>query len=94
MYEIRKDFEKLINFVLKLETNADATNDFTTNTGINTPKKTDSNIAPLHRNRKTKYKSLETFTENIEKELFNPENAKIARNYLKDEKKASKEIKL
>ena len=64
----------------------------TTNTGINAPKKSESNIAPLYRTRETKHKSLETFIEN--KELLNPKNVKIARcNLSKDEKKALKEIK-
>ena len=64
----------------------------TTNTGINAPKKLESNIAPLYRTRETKHKCLETFIEN--KELLNPKNVKIARcNLSKDEKKALKEIK-
>ena len=63
-------------------------------TSINAPKKSESNVVPLYRTKETKYKSLETFTENMEKELFNPKNVKIARSNLrKNEKKALKEIK-
>ena len=55
------------------------------------------NITPLYRTRETKYKSLETFIENMEKELFNcstVQNVKIVSSNLgKDVKKALKEIK-
>ena len=99
-YEMRTDFDKFVNqlrFKARniLEPNANTTNDATTNTGINAPKKLEWNIAPLYRTRETKYKSLETFIENMEKELFNPKNVKTARSNLsKDEKKALKQIKL
>ena len=88
----------LINFVLKvrnlLEPNVNTRNDVTANIGTNAPKKPESNVASLYRTRETKYKSLETFIENMEKELFNLKNIKIARSNLsKDEKKALKEIK-
>ena len=95
-YEMRKDFDKFVNQLRVkarniLEPNAKATNDVTTNTGINAPK----NIVPVYCTRETKYKSLQTFIENMEKELFNSKNVKIARSNLsKDEKKALKEIKL
>ena len=66
----------------------------TTNTGISPPKKPESNIAQLYRTREVNYKSLETFIGNMEKELVNPENVKIAgSNLSKDERKGSKEIK-
>ena len=42
-------------------------NDVSTNAGINVPKKSESNIAPLYHTRETKYKSLESFIENMEK---------------------------
>ena len=93
--KMRKDFHKFDNqlrFTARniLEQNANTTNDVTTNTGINALKKPQSNIAPLYRTRKTKYKSLERFIENEEKEVFNPENAKITRgNLSKDEKKSN-----
>ena len=96
---MRKDSDKFVNqlhFKARniIEPNANTMNDVTTNTGINATKKPESNIAPLYRTRETKYKSLETFIENMEKELFNPKNVKIARSNLsKDEKKALKEIK-
>ena len=98
-YEMRRDFDKFVNqlrFKARniIEPNANTTNDVTTNTGINAPRKPEPKIAPLYRTRETKYKSLETFIENTEKELFNPKNVKIARSNLsKDEKKALKEIK-
>ena len=98
-YEMRKKFDKFVNqlcFEARniLESNADTTNDVTMNAGINASKKPESNTAPLYRTRETKYKSLETFIENMEKELFNPKNVIIARSTLsKDEKKALKKIK-
>ena len=60
-YEMRKDFHKFVNqlcFKARniFEPNANTTNDVTTNTGINAPKKPELNIAPLYRKRKTKYK--------------------------------------
>ena len=74
-YEMRKDFDKFVNqlrFKARniIEPNANTTNDVTTNTGINAPKKSESSIAPLYRTRETKYKYLETFIENMEKELL------------------------
>lgn len=52
------------------------------------------NIDLLYNTRETKYKSLETFIENMEKGLFKPENIKLARsNHSTDEKKALKVIK-
>ena len=98
-YEMRKDFDTFVNqlrFKARniLEPNAYTKDDVTTNAGIYAPKKPESNIAPLCHTRETKYKSLETFIKNMEKELFNPENVKIVRsNPSKDEKKALKEIK-
>ena len=89
----------LINFVNQarssFEPNANTTNDVTTNAAINAPTKPELKYrAPLYRTRETKYKNLETFIENMEKEPFNPKNVKIARSNLrKDEKKALKEIK-
>ena len=76
-YEMRKDFDKFVNqlrFKARniIEPNANTTNDVTINPGMNPPKKPESNIAPLYCTRETKYKSLETFIENMEKELFNP----------------------
>ena len=57
-------------------------------------KRPGSKTAPLYRTKETKYKSLETFIENMEKDLFDPGNVKITRSKLsKDEKKALKEIK-
>ena len=50
-----------------LESNANKTNDITTNTGINVSQKPESSIASLYRTRETKYKSLKTFSENMEK---------------------------
>ena len=53
------------------------------------------NIDLLYNRKETKYKSLETFIENMEKGLFKPENIKLARSNLStDEKKALKVIKL
>ena len=98
-HEMRKDFDRFVNqlrFKARniIEPNANTTNEVTTNTGTNAPKKTESNIAPLYRTRETNYKSLETFIENMEKDLFNPKNVKTARSNLsKDGKKALKEIK-
>ena len=71
-YEMRKDFDKFVNqlcFKARniLEPTANTTNDVTTNTGINAPKKPEPDIAPLYRTRETKYKSLETSKENMEK---------------------------
>ena len=97
--DMRKDFHIFVNqlcFKARniLEPNANRTNDFTTNTGVNLLKKLQSNIALLYCTKKIKYKSLERFIENKEKEMFNLENAKIARgNLSKDEKKSSKEVK-
>ena len=94
---MRNDFDKFFNqlrFKARniVETSANATNDVTANTCINASKKPESNIAPLYRRRETKCKSLETFLENMEKELSNPENVKIERSNLsKDEKKALKD---
>ena len=52
------------------------------------------NIDLLYNTRETKYKSLETFIENMEKGLFKPENIKLAGSNLStDEKKALKVIK-
>ena len=52
------------------------------------------NIDLLYNTKETKYKSLETFIENMEKGLFKPENIKLARSNLStDEKKALKVIK-
>lgn len=52
------------------------------------------NIDLLYNTRETKYKSLETFIENMEKGLFKSENIKLARSNLStDEKKALKVIK-
>lgn len=52
------------------------------------------NIDLLYNTRETKYKSLETFIENMEKGLFKPENVKLVRSNLStDEKKALKVIK-
>lgn len=52
------------------------------------------NIDLLYNTRETKYKSLETFIENMEKGLFKPENIKLARSNLStDEKKPLKVIK-
>ena len=89
--DMRKDFHIFVNqlcFKARniLEPNANRTNDFTTNTGVNLLKKLQSNIALLYCPKR--------FIENKEKEMFNLENAKIARgNLSKDEKKASKEVK-
>ena len=56
---MRKDFDKFFNqlrFKARniLEPNANTTNDITTNTDINAPKKPESNIAPLYRRREAK----------------------------------------
>ena len=98
-YEMRKNFDTIVNqlrFKARniLEPNVNTRNDVTTNTGINAAKKPEWNIAPLYRTRETNYQSLEIFTKNMEKELFNLKNVTIARsNLTKDEKKSSKEMK-
>ena len=92
-YEMRKDFDKFANqlrFKAKntLEANSNNTTNDNINIGLNTPKKPESETAPLYRTKETKYKSLETFIENMEKDLFDPGNVKITRSRLsKDEKK-------
>ena len=80
-YEMRKDFDKFVNQLRFKARNIIEPNANTTN-GVTT------------NTGESKYKSLETFLENMEKELLNPKNVKITRSNLnKDEKKALKEIK-
>ena len=81
------DFDKFINqLCFKArnipEPNANTANDVTENAGIKAPKKSESNIDSFHRTTESKYKSLETFVENMEKELVNPENVIITRSNL------------
>ena len=81
---MRNDFYKFVDRLRFegrniLEPNVSTTNDVTANTGINAPNKPKSNIAPLYRITETKYKRLEISIENMEKELFNTENVRIAK---------------
>ena len=92
-YEMRKDFDKFVNQLRfrgknTLEANSNDTQNENINIGLNVQKKPESKTALLHCTKETKYKRLETFIENMEKDLFNPGNVKIARSNLsKDEKK-------
>ena len=108
-FNLRQDFDKFTNqlrtkFNQAIEKSTEKNTNITTNNSSNSTRDNSNNNEQvskkkyktnnLYRSRETKNKHLETFTDAIEKQLFEPKNIKRVRSNLTyEERKALAELK-